>query len=302
MKPRVRKNHPEQGIYLFSPGGAVMPEDFTRGIAILDEFGLKYRQDPYCLTHAPDWEYLAGTDKQRAEAIREAFIGNYNAVMAVRGGYGTLRAALLALSGLVVPVPLPVVMGFSDVTVLHALLNSRGLISFHGPNLTGLASTDRHTIQKTASVLSGRAGRPDLSLSTLRALTGNGIIHARLLGGNLSVWCSMLGTGLLPDARDAILLLEDTGEPAYRIDRMLLQLRLAMASNPPAAVVFGQVSDENNDIEFILRSFARDIGVPVAVGAPVGHGGLNHPLALNAMYSLDINQGQLNLLEDVYED
>lgn len=301
---RVHRNLPGQSVYLFSPGSFVEHEAFMRGRAVLDELGLAYEQDPHCLGRCVEWNYLAGTDEQRAGAISMAVTGGYGAAMAVRGGYGTLRAGLLALDHMQIPSPVPVVMGFSDLTALHALLNRRGVISFHGPNLAGLASTDTRTGQRAARVLSGRAGQVDLSINGLRALFGKDVVRARLFGGNLSVWCSMLGTGLLPDVSNAILLLEEVNEPAYRIDRLLLQLRLAMRSNPPAAVVFGQVTGDGNpdDVAFVLRSFSRSIGVPVVVDATVGHGNVNLPLALNAMYSLDPGQGTLSLLENVYGD
>jgi len=298
---RVHKNLPAREIYLFSPGAAVKPEDYNSGVNALDSLGLKVRPDPHCRSRNPDWVYLAGTDKQRANAIRAAITGGYGACMAVRGGYGSLRSGMLALKGLKIPVNPPAIIGFSDVTALHALLNRLGIITFHGPNLAGFDRTDKETRQKTADLLSGRAGHAALSIHGLRALSGNGIVTARLLGGNLSVWCSMLGTGLLPDTKGSVLLLEDVNEPAYRIDRMLLQLRLALHSNPPVAVVFGDISDDS-DTDFVLREFAGHVGIPVLTNAPVGHGHSNHPLALNALYSLDISRGTLKILENVYGD
>ncbi len=298
----AQKDLPAHDVYLFSPGAAVDDKAFAQGMAVLHRYGLETLQDRHCLSRHPKWPYLAGTDEQRAAAIRNALTGPWRVAMAVRGGYGTLRAAILALSGLQLT-RIPLVMGFSDVTALHALLNQRGMVTIHGPNLAGLASVDLITRDRVVRVVEDRIREADLSLYGLIRLSGKGRVHGRLLGGNLSVWCSMLGTGLLPDTTNAILFFEDTGEPLYRIDRMLLQVRLALRSAPPAAVVFGDLIPGNpHGLSFVLKSFARDTGVPVVTGALVGHGSRNLTLALNAGYTLDLGREELVLSDAVLQD
>ena len=289
---------------MFSPGGRPNTDVVRRGVDTLQNAGLSVVMDPHVTGVHSRWPYLAGSVDERAAGIRTALSGNYGAAIASRGGYGTLDAGLIALSGDLRP-PLPVVMGFSDLTALHALLNQRGFVTVHGPNLGGLNGLDHESRARAIRVLSGLADPGDLGLDGLDILAGQGTLRGRLLGGNLSVWCSMLGTGLLPGTQDAILLLEDVNEPVYRIHRMLLQLYLSFRDALPRAVLFGDLSlpagESPDNLDYVLRDFAMRVGVPVAVGAGVGHGDRNLAVALGAEYELDLSGGKLRMMHDLYE-
>jgi len=176
--------------------------------------------------------YLAGTDAQRAADLN-AMLGDpqVRAVFALRGGYGTPRLLPWVDYRAVRRQP-KILVGYSDLTALQlALFRRTGLVTFSGPMLGADLRpsldpyTEEHfwrllTSRRTAGALSNPRNRPLIVRRPGRA-------EGRLLGGNLSLLVSSLGTSFSPDYRDALLVLEDVDEHLHRLDRMFTQLRNA---------------------------------------------------------------------------
>ena len=130
----------------------------------------------------------------------------------------------------------------------------------------------------------------------LQAING-AVMTGRLIGGNLSVWATTIGTPWETDSRGAILFLEDVDERPYRIDRMLTHLRTAGKLEGLHALVFGRLhhcdSDPPGLLDEVLRDLFADTRFPVFTGMPAGHGGPNRafPLGAEATISADAQSG-----------
>lgn len=196
--------------------------------------------------------------------------------------------------------PIPFI-GFSDNTALHARHAAIGVISFHAPHpeFDTPVSLDPWLRRVTGGVgaigpLPTTATSPPLRLRPGRA-TG------RLIGGNLSIIASLCGTRDQIRAQGRILLLEDVAEPAYRIDRMLVQLRRAGVFDGVAGLalgVFSGVSEEEGaEVHSTLSRMADDVGAPALLGLAFGHTALNHAIPLGVEATLDADTGLLVLNE-----
>ena len=240
--------------------------------------------------------YLAGDDARRAEEWREAVADpDARAIFCARGGYGSMRI-LPAID----PAPLlarpKLVVGFSDVTAFHAVLNRAGLATVHGPVVTQLGASPDDAVAHLWALLSGRAPRPNAwdAPPPGAGVTGTGVVRAGrvsgpLVGGSLALLSHLCGTPFLPPLDGAILLVEDVGEKPYRIDRYLTQLRLAGALDRVAAVAVGQLSgcdDEQVRAADVVREAVRALGLPAIEGLPCGHEDRNLAVPLGARATL----------------
>ena len=202
-----------------------------------------------------------------------------------RGGYGLTRLLdRLDLTGLS---PRPVI-GFSDGTALHvALLQEAGLCGIHGPVLHSLADhADATSRERLRRLLAGEPIRPLAG----RVLV-EGAATGPAIGGNLCLLAALCGTRWQPRAEGAILVLEEIGEPAYRLltgdhlevgDRTLQQLRSAGVLDAVAGVAIGELTGctvpegASWDLDDLFGDQLAPLGVPVLAGLPVGHGPANH--------------------------
>jgi muramoyltetrapeptide carboxypeptidase len=200
-------------------------------------------------------------------------------------------------------------VGFSDVTVLQlALLKRTGLVTFSGamPSVDMADGFEPIAEEQFWRVLTERrrpgALRQPLALNIIR----RGRTEGRLLGGNLSVLVSLLGTGYLPELGGSILALEDVGEATYRIDRMLLQLSMATARRPAAGVIYGSWSQAESssgstphrDVEEVLQERLDIAAGPILSNLLYGHQAQKFTLPIGVMARLETARGgSLTLLE-----
>lgn len=225
--------------------------------------------------------FLAGDDGHRADALLDALRDReVRALMVSRGGYGAMRVLERAGDALLAALrddPKPVV-GFSDVTALHALWSRAGVRSVHA---TMVAAAGRGAeIDSLRAVLHGEAPARwealDAWVPAREDVTG----IAR--GGNLALIAALVGTPWALDLDGAVLFIEDIGEAPYRVDRMLTTLRLAGALRGVRAAVVGEFTNcragaDGVTVEAVLRGRLGDLGVPVLAGAPFGHGAHHAP-------------------------
>jgi muramoyltetrapeptide carboxypeptidase len=182
-------------------------------------------------------------------------------------------------------------IGFSDVTALHAAASTRcELVTYHGPTARG-ALTEFTRTSLVRAVVEGRDSCG--SAPTARTVRG-GRARGRLVGGNLALLAALAGTPYAPDYRDALVILEDIGEPAYRIDRMLRQLLLSGAFDHVAGLVAGHFTDASpghelstSALDALLGEMADVAGVPAIAGAPLGHIDDQWTFPLGAVAQLD---------------
>lgn len=230
---------PGDTIGLFCPAGPVRDIDrIEAGISVLRDMGFRIRVLDGFNRRSDSSIYLAAPDATRVEQLHDLWDDEeVKALMAVRGGYGCLRMLGQVDFHRFRENP-KWLIGFSDLTVLLAsAFIKAGLIGLHGPVVSSLAGTDTPSKKRFFSLLTGSFQPYSLenSVTVLRP----GTCRGRIVAGNLTTLCHLIGTPWEPVLIDAVLLLEDTGESMYRIDRMLTQLAWAGRLDNLAGLILG---------------------------------------------------------------
>lgn len=240
--------------------------------------------------------FLAGDDSRRAEEIVEALDDeSVDVLVAARGGHGATRI-LRALDVERVARANKPVVGFSDVTALHALWSRAGVPSMHGPMLATLGRAEPLLVDRWVRTLL----EPRIELGGLEVVTP-GTAEGPLRGGNLAVLAALVGTPFAARLDGAILFLEDVGEAPYRVDRMLTTLRESGALARVAGIALGAFTgsrpgDDGTTVEAVLRERLGDLGIPVVLGVPSGHVDDNHELWLGVPARLEAHASAGSLL------
>lgn len=286
-------------IGVIAPAGPAEAERIARVPALYAAFGYRCRIYPGCALREG---YLAGADEVRLADLHAALADReVAAIHAVRGGYGCMRildgvdAALLRANP-------KLLIGYSDLTALHALWAREGLPSLHAP----MPASDL--------LLPGREADRDALFDLLRQGLPSGTVLAperlpdawhlpgrargRLIGGNLSLVAALLGTPWAWDATGAVLFLEDVNEELYRVDRLLTQLRLAGVLDVVNGFVLGSFTEATSPQPLLHQMLERS-SKPVLAGWPSGHGTPNRPLPLGIEVELDAAAGSITLREDL---
>jgi muramoyltetrapeptide carboxypeptidase len=285
-------------IAVVAPGGPVDQGKLTRGLARLSAAGF-VPETAEGLLHREG--YLAGDDGHRAAQMEWALtLPEGRAVMAARGGYGTTRLLPLLDWGKAAARP-RLLIGYSDITAVLAYVSTRlGLAAIHGPMAADLArQLDPRSLDAFIRLVGGRVTPREpwgLPCEKLRGGAAAGV----LTGGCLSVLTALLGTPYEPDFRGALLFLEDVGEPAYRIDRMLTQWVQSGRLRKIAGIVAAKITPVRNETEEEIRkvfaSAGKRLSVPVWYGFPAGHTDPNYALPFGVRTRIDA-RGRLFLLE-----
>jgi len=262
-------------IGVVATGFAVRPESLDEGLAAMRRLGLAPVEGAATRARAG---YLAGPDAARAADLQAVLDDpGFDAVWFARGGYGTARLLdRIDLRGFARrPKPL---LGYSDLTALFsAVLRRTKSVCFHAPMVAELGRRGAYHAPSLTAMLAGREiARPVRTKDVLVAGRASG----RLVGGNLTVLTNLLGTPEEPPLDGAILFLEEIGEEAYRIDRLLDHLRRAGALGRVAGILVGQLLvprtarafPPDRDVAEVLRDHLLPLGVPAVSGFPAGHG------------------------------
>ncbi|MEM7559587.1 MAG: LD-carboxypeptidase, partial [Planctomycetota bacterium] len=262
--------------------------------------------------------YLAGSDAERLEELNNAINEpNIAGIFPFRGGYGLTRILdRVDYEGL--RKHPKIVAGFSDITALHlAIAKKSRLITFHSPmpqaylydkekENSVVTNSFWNSILKVRKTAEGAKGYdlelPENGLKP-KVLVG-GRAMGRLLGGNLTLLCSTLGTPFQVDFRGSILFFEDVDEAPYRIDRYLSQLRLAGILDEVSGIIVGTLTDSldrdpaaQSACQDIFEHYFADLGVPVMTNFPVGHTRQNLTVPHGAEAELDADKPRLRVLE-----
>lgn len=253
-------------VAVIAPAGKCAEPTVAAGVAALRSAGADVMVMPH-VDSGTRLPYLAADDADRAADFMAA-AESCRMLWAVRGGYGCMRILPLLDWEYLRQHPVTVA-GFSDITALHWALTARKCgTAVSAPMLKYLAEMDDELSVKS---LFGALTAQDVKL-TLTALRGE-TAAGTPLPGNLTVAAALAGTEYFPDTAGKILVLEDVGEAAYRIDRSLTQLRLAGAFDRCAAVVFGNFTGcgSPEEVDAVLQDFAGHIRCPVFTGLKTGH-------------------------------
>jgi muramoyltetrapeptide carboxypeptidase len=291
---------------VIAPAGPVAADQLQEVPALYARHGLRVRLFAGCAQHTG---YLAGEDSTRLADLHAALLDDeVAAVHCLRGGYGAMRLLDAVDEDLVRRKP-KLLIGYSDITALHALWARLGLPSLHAPMpASDLIKPGRHADEQALFKLlrngwhAGDVVAPDLDDNArIEGLHASGRADGVLIGGNLSLVAALVGTPWAWDASGAgagaILFLEDINEELYRVDRLLTQLRLAGVLDAVRGFVLGSFTEATSPSP-LLRQMLCELGKPVLAGWPSGHGTPNRPLPMGVRVRLDADAGTLTLLQD----
>jgi len=255
--------------------------------------------------------YLAGTDEERVEDIHQMFSDKkVKAIFCLRGGYGAFRL-LDKINYKLIRNNFKIFVGFSEITTLQmAFLQKSNLITFAGPmvlpNFSKEVSTYTEENFWRMITSTKKPGMVELPESCKLSSLNPGIVSGSVIGGNLAVFVSLLGTKFLPDLKNKILFLEEINEPPYKIDRMLNQLRLNNVFKKVKGVILGSFVDcrepdekkKTLTLEEVLEDYFRDLKIPVIHSFPHGHIKDLVTLAIGSKIKLNATKGFVEFTEN----
>ncbi len=288
-------------IGLLCPAGPV--RDVARlqaGIKIMEDLGFAVK---LCGPTEPVDGYLAASDNQRAANLHGLWTDeSVKAILAIRGGFGCLRMVESLDWQLFARHP-KWLIGFSDVTILLQGLRERAnLVSIHGPVASSLAKSDEASVHSLFSLLTGDITEriKPKGLEVLRS----GRCRGQLIGGNLTTLVHLFATPWDCSWEGKVLLLEDTNEPLYRLDRMLTQLALSGKLEGLGGLILGEFDQGEDNLanlrlqEALWTRVMEVVGprYPVWGGFPVGHRQRNLALPIGMEVEMDSSTGSLHLI------
>ena len=291
---------------VFAPASPVRLEYVRKGQDYLTLTGFQNREGNSLFSRS---YHVAGEPRSRLADFENLLVDpEIKGLIAARGGYGTLQLLPLLDFDLIGRYP-KIILGFSDLTALQLALWQRlKLVTFSGPMLAvEMARPEMVNSALLWGLLTGVKEaeiKPLLSaylasekLEYLRSKTFSG----RLLGGTLTMMASLAGTMYMPDFSGEIIIIEDRGEPLYRIDRALTQLRLAGVFKAPAAVVCGDFSLPNKAEEPLLSGFLKEFFAadefPVLINFTYGHCPQSFIFPQGGLMEFDCQRGVITMLE-----
>jgi muramoyltetrapeptide carboxypeptidase len=275
-------------IEIIAPGSSAPLENLVKGAEVLRSWGFQVQYDENILN--PEM-YLANSDKYRFEAFKKAMTNpKVKAVWCLRGGYGAIRL-LPMIEKMPIPKKEKLLIGFSDVTSLHNLINRKWKWpSLHASLIDrlGTGKLSPENIKELQSSLfdSNHVSTYENLIPLNETAKKKKVIKSEIIGGNLVVLSSSIGTASQLKTKGKILFLEEIAERAYRIDRLLHQMKQAKMFEGVSAVVFGdfvncQEADGKDYVQPTLENFFRDLKVPVFKGMQAGHGEIQRPVFFN---------------------
>ncbi|MCL1631764.1 LD-carboxypeptidase [Sporolactobacillus sp. CPB3-1] len=285
---------------VISPAGSPDMKRLKKGADWLKDLGFRIRFGKHLSSR---YGYLAGTDEERLSDFHEMFADEaIRAIICSRGGYGSARFVHSIDFELVRAHP-KVFWGYSDVTYLHTAIRQKtGLVTFHGPMLAsdlGEENTPLISRQLFSQLFQPMALHYDEQLSPLTTIH-HGVAEGKLVGGNLSLLVSTLGTPYEIDTKNKLLLLEDINEPPYRVDRMLNQLWMTGKLQKASGFVLGDFHQDNSEedadsfsYQDVFQRYLTMIGKPAVSGFLIGHCAPNFSVPLGADAMLDADRKQL---------
>ncbi len=286
-------------IHIVSPAGKVKKEFVLPAAKWLTDNGFRVELGKNVFA---EYNQLAGTDRQRLEDLQTALDDTEaSAVLCSRGGYGMVRIIDKLNLDALFKYP-KWIIGFSDITVLHSYINKKGMATVHGVmpryflNENGMPGESLQSLIKTVTGENIYYSVPSANAGKYGKATGE------LTGGNLAIITSLLGTPYEPDTDGKILFIEDINEYLYRIDRMMLQLKLSGKLKNLAGLVAGNFSEiQDNDtpfgktVEQIITEAVEEYDYPVCFDFPAGHEEKNLALTLGQTWELNVKPDKTEL-------
>lgn len=274
---------------IVSPSGCI-EDSFIRGAQqLLIAWGLDVEIAPFAYE---EFGRYGGTIEQRLTDLQKAFDDKaVRLILCSRGGYGVVQL-LEKLSFNNIRKKPKWIVGFSDITALHLALLQNGVASLHAPMARHLTE---HPFDAATALLRKVLFEKELTYNLYsHLLNRQGKVKGRLLGGNLAVLSGLVGTPYMDLPDKAILFIEDVGEPPYKIDRMMWQLKLSGILKKISGLIIGQFSDYKEDplmgstVYESIMSMVKEYKYPVVFDFPLGHVEDNYPIMHGAKVNLEV--------------
>lgn len=250
-------------------------------------------------------DQFAGDDQHRVSYLQKMLDDpQIKAILFARGGYGSLRIVDQLDFSLFRQSPKWLV-GYSDITILHAHLQQLGYESLHATMPINFETVQQESLLGLFEVLKGKLPLYSVENSLLNR---NGEAIAEVVGGNLSTLFSLLGSETFPDTKGKILFLEDLDEYLYHIDRMILAIKRAGKLQQLAGLIIGGMTDmHDNSIPFgqtaneIIAHHTAEFSFPVCFGFPAGHQSDNRPIILGHKSHLSVQDDKVTFDQNLFE-
>lgn len=299
IPPYLRKG---DTIGIVCPAGFMPAKKLSRAISVIvNEWGFDVKRGK---TVGNQYHYFSGTDEERRDDLQAMMDDDgVQAILCGRGGYGTGRI-IDQLDFRKFRKHPKWIIGFSDITILHAHLYSKyNIASLHAPmgNAFNDGGYKEEYVLSLYDALRGRKARYEASC---HPFNHPGRARGVLVGGNLALVAHLVGSKSDYDTRGKILFLEDVGEYLYNIDRMFYQLKRSGKLKHLAGLVLGGFTDCKDTetpfgktVDEIIHDIVREYKFPICYGFPVSHGKENYALKVGAVYDLVVNSRRVALKE-----
>jgi len=293
---------PGDTIAIVCPAGFMEPGKAQTCIDTLRTWGYAVRVGPTLDSHSDN--YFSGTDEERLVDLQQALDDpSVKAILCGRGGYGLSRIIDRIDFSTFKKDP-KWIIGFSDITVLHAHIYSNCKIAtLHAPMAGAFndGGAEGEFVRSLRDALEGRKARYACGEHPLNR---RGEAVGPLVGGNLSILAHLSGTSSEIKTKGKILFLEDVGEYLYNVDRMLYQLKRNGRLDKLAGLIIGGFTDMKDttrpfgkNVYEIIHDVAGEYDYPVCFGFPVSHGGENYALKHGVGYKLKVSKHKVTLEE-----
>jgi muramoyltetrapeptide carboxypeptidase len=288
---------PGDTIYITAPAKAIEESVVLEAKKTLETWGLNVRVAPHCLGRAA---YFSGTDAERLADFQHGLDDpSIKAILCARGGYGCVRI-VEELDWTAFQQNPKWIVGFSDVTVFHQKINQLGVESIHAIMPLGFTEGSMEAKETLHKALFGESiilGASPVKENCMGTAKGS------LIGGNMTIIYSLIGTELSYTFKNKILFIEDIGEHIYKVDRMLHAFKLAGIFNQISGLILGGFTEmEDTDVPFgktieeLILEQVVDLGIPVAFNVPIGHIPDNQAVVVGRTVTLTVNQTKSTLL------
>ncbi len=283
---------------IVSPSGNIDEYIVRDAVSVMEEWGLLpvIYENALC-----KYGRFAGTIEQRLYDLQKVFDDpDVRLVLCSRGGYGVVHL-LSKLDFSEIKRNPKWVVGYSDITALHAALQNVGIASIHGPMAKHLSDEGAEdiSVRYLKSVLAGQSINYEIPIVKYNSLSRSGFASGRLFGGNLSVFCGIIGSRIARVPKNGILIIEDISELPYKVDRMIYQLKLSGVFERISGMIIGQFTDFEEDntmysslYESIYEA-VKEYDFPICFNFPVGHAKLNLPIILGHKASLLVEESNI---------
>ena len=288
---------PGDTIYITAPAKAIEESVVLEAKKTLETWGLNVRVAPHCLGRAA---YFSGTDAERLADFQHGLDDpSIKAILCARGGYGCVRI-VEELDWTAFQQNPKWIVGFSDVTVFHQKINQLGVESIHAIMPLGFTEGSMEAKETLHKALFGETIIMEASPVKENCM---GTAKGSLIGGNMTIINSLIGTELSYTFKNKILFIEDIGEHIYKVDRMLHAFKLAGIFNQISGLILGGFTEmEDTDVPFgktieeLILEQVVDLGIPVAFNVPIGHIPDNQAVVVGRTVTLTVTQTKSTLL------